>query len=315
MILVFGSLNVDMVAPVPRLPHPGETVICENYVLKPGGKGANQAVAAARAAAGSEVEVHLYGAIGQDPFGDICLKNLEEQGVAVHAITRTGRPTGTAFICVDSRGENLITVASGANALATASEVPEAVLGQGATTVLMQMEVPPKENWALIERARAVGATSILNLAPAGAIPAAALKALDYLVVNEGEAAEVERLLGQDSNAAPDLMARAISDASGAACVITLGRSGAIAAQRGKVWQVGALPIHAVDTTGAGDAFCGTFAVELDAGGTLVSALHRASVAAGLACTRLGAQESSPKADEVSARLKDLPPPALLPAP
>ena len=311
MILVFGSINVDLVVQTDHLPCPGETVICDSYVTKPGGKGANQAVAAARAGG----DAHMYGVVGGDQFGDFCVDNLHKQGVAVHAVERCERPTGTAFIAVDRSGENLITVACGANAQATAHLVPDAALGQGATTVLMQMEVPAEENWTLIERACAVGATSILNLAPAGQIPEKALHALDYLVVNQGEAEAVAGLLGQDAGADPVDLALAINRPTETAVIITLGGAGAVAAEHGRVWRVGALPIEVVDTTGAGDAFCGNLAVELDAGGDLARALHRAAVGAALACTRLGAQESSPTGAEVSARLRDLPPPVVVRTP
>lgn len=307
MIVVFGSLNVDLVMTVPALPRPGETVLCPGYVLKPGGKGANQAVAARRAGAG----VALAGRIGEDDFGRVLRAVLEGEGIDAAAVAVCDRPTGCAAICVDAGGENAITVASGANLAATADQVADRLLGPGAT-VLMQMEVPAGENWALVRRAHARGARTILNAAPAAAVPDDVLAVLDLLVVNGIEVVDVAGRAGI-SEADEVELARAVAARYATTVVVTRGRAGAVAAlPGGETWAVGVLPVAAVDTTGAGDAFCGVLAAALDAGHPLPASLARASVGAGLACTALGAQESLPRAAAIDARLADLPAPKLL---
>src|SRR5215204_2049977 len=162
MILVFGSINVDVLVPVPHLPRPGETVLGGDYALAPGGKGANQAVAARRAGAA----VALAGVIGEDAFAGFALEILRREGVDLRLVRPVARPTGCAAIMIGAGGENLIAVAPGANREALAATVPEAMLGP-TTTVVCQMEVPAAETWALLRRARAAGARRVLNLAPA----------------------------------------------------------------------------------------------------------------------------------------------------
>ena len=304
MILVFGSLNTDLVIRVPVLPHPGETVLCADYAVRPGGKGNNQAVAAARAGA----EVMMVGSVGRDAFGDSVVANLVANGINAAGVRRSDTPTGIAAICVDPKGENMITVAAGANRDARAAFVPEAALGFGAATVLMQMEVPLDENWALVRHAHESGARTVLSVAPAAPVPKAVLDTLDLVVVNQGEA----RVLAATEGLAdrPDAaLTAAIAKAAGVACVMTLGGAGALAAQRGRIWKVERLAIEPVDTTGAGDAFTGVLAAALDADATVPEALRRASVGAGLACLALGAQESLPTAAEIDANLHRVPPP------
>jgi ribokinase len=301
VIVVFGSLNMDLVMPVAVLPRPGETVLCPGYQLKPGGKGANQAVAAARAGA----RTALFGCVGRDDFGSALIDILGREGIDVGGIQRTAEPTGCAMICVDAGGENFIAVASGANRTAAAALVPDTALGAG-TTVLMQMEVPAPENWGVLTRARRRGARTVLNVAPAAPVPTAALADLDVLVVNELEAATIAGTLDINGVDGPDL-ARALAKAADVTCIITLGAAGAVAAERdGALWQVDTLRVEAVDTTGAGDAFCGILTAALDAGLALPEALRRASVGAALACTALGAQESLPAGRDIAARLAEV---------
>lgn len=302
MILDFGSINMDLVVPVEALPRPGETVLCEGYVTKPGGKGANQAVAAARAGA----NVAMAGAVGRDGFAAVLRENLIRQGVDTAMVVETDRPTGVAYICVDARAENFIAVAQGANLAPKASQVPDGQLGPG-TLVMMQMEIPPAENWALLHRARRLGARSILNVAPAAAVPEAALADLDILVVNALEAETVAATLGLAAGTASET-ARAIARRCALTCVVTLGAGGALAATAdGAVISVPALPIVPVDTTGAGDTFTGVLAAGIDAGLPLEAALRRAAVGAALACLALGAQEAMPSAAAIDARLAELP--------
>jgi ribokinase len=305
MIIVFGSLNMDLVMTMESLPRPGETVLCPGYVLKPGGKGANQAVAARRAGA----KVAMAGCLGEDAFGAGLRAVLSREGVEAGTVATVDRPTGCAAIRVDRGGENSISVASGANLAASAAQVPDALLGPG-TTVLAQMEVPPDETWEMLRRARAAGARTVLNLAPAGEVPPDILRGLDVLVVNEIELAAVADRLGLPHDAV-ETRAAALARAFGPVVIVTLGSRGAVALEAdGRGWRVPALPIRPVDTTGAGDAFCGVLTAGLDAGLALPEALARASVGAALACLALGAQESLPQAAAIDARLAELPPPA-----
>ena len=302
MIVVFGSLNMDLVLTVPSLPRPGETVLCDDYVTKPGGKGANQAVAAARAGA----DVAMVGRVGADEFGRRLIDNLRAHGVATAGVAVSDRPTGVAYICVDTNGENSIAVASGANLAVAGDLIPAGMLGPQ-TTIVLQMEVPPAENWAVIDAVRAAGGRSVLNVAPAAPVPRAALEAVDVLVVNELEALAVADTLGLATDG-PGRAAQAISRTAGVDCVVTLGGDGAMAATDGRALAVDAMPIEPVDTTGAGDAFTGVLAAALDGGFDLSGALRRAAVGAALACLALGAQESLPTARAIDANLDKLPP-------
>ena len=184
MIVVFGSINVDVLVPVPHLPARGETVLGGDYVIAPGGKGANQALAARRAGAA----VTMIGAVGRDPFAEIGLSLLRRDGVDLGLVAEVGRPTGCAIITVDPVGENQIAVASCANMRAEAAQVPDRLLGPQ-TVLVLQREVPDVENAALIWRARERGARIVMSLAPAGPIAPARLEDIDFLIANEGEAA------------------------------------------------------------------------------------------------------------------------------
>ena len=285
MIVVFGSVNVDLIIPVPRLPRLGETVLGGDYALLPGGKGANQALAARRAGA----EVVLAGAVGSDSFAGIALNLLRRDGVDAQLVRVVERPTGCAAIMVSSEGENMIAVAPGANASARSDQVPDELLGAG-TTLIAQMEVPPNETATLIERLRGRGGYSLLNLAPALPIDVALLGEIDLVVANEDEAAAT----GSD----PELLARRLRHG----LVVTRGAAGALALLRdGMRIEVPALAIEPVDTTGAGDTFVGVLAAALDLGSTLEAALRRASAAAGLACLARGAQTAMPDGAAIAA--------------
>lgn len=306
MILVFGSLNMDLVMRVPVLPKPGETVLCTDYVTKTGGKGGNQAIAAARAGA----EVVMVGCVGDDPFGQELVAALQSNGIRTEGIRTGQKPSGMAYICVDQYGENFIVVAGGANREIAANQVPDSCLGLGAATVLLQMEVPADESWALVRHAHEVGARIMLNVAPAHDVPPSVFDLVDVLVVNAVEAIPMARDLGYGGDDPPNL-ARHLAGTKGRTAVVTLGAGGAMAAHRDVLWRVGSLMVEPVDTTGAGDAFTGVLAASLDADASLPEALHRASVAAGLACLKLGAQESIPDAADIDAHLGSLSPPQL----
>ena len=183
MIVVFGSLNVDLTVPVTHLPEPGETVLGPGYDMVPGGKGANQALAAARAGA----KVAMVGRVGRDGFADVALSELRAGGVDISRVERDEHPTGCALIAVDTKGQNQIVLATGAIAAALERQVPDEWLTPE-SLVIMQMEVWPAQNWALVARAASRGARVLLNAAPAGPIPGIALAALNWLIVNETEA-------------------------------------------------------------------------------------------------------------------------------
>ena len=284
MILSFGSVNLDLIATVERLPRAGETVLGPGYRALPGGKGANQALAARRAGA----EVELVGCVGRDAFAEPALSELAAAGVGLgHVVRHDAAPTGCALICVDPKGENQIAVALGANAKLKADHVPDALLGSG-TILLLQREVAAEESWALARRAAVRGTQALLNLAPFGDVPADVLRALDWLILNEGEAAELARAhkIGAD--------AATLAKALGIGVVTTLGAEGIAACRNGEGWRVPALSITPVDTTGAGDAAVGAFAAALDRGLEPGEALRWASVAGALACLTPGAQSSLP---------------------
>jgi ribokinase len=290
MILVFGSINVDLVVPVAALPLPGETVLGRDYALLGGGKGANQALAARRAGAA----VWLAGAVGADSFAGVALDPLRAAGVDTSLVRVADRPTGVAAIMVSETGENLIAVASGANMRARAAALPDDMLGP-ATLLVVQMEVPPAETAAAIARVRARGGRAILNLAPALPLDPALLPQIDLVVANEGEVSALA--------AAPEALARKLRRG----LVVTRGAEGALAhlADGGRL-AVPALPIAPIDTTGAGDAFVGVLAAALDQGQPLEAALRRAGAAAGLVCLATGAQTAMPDAaaiDRAAARL------------
>jgi ribokinase len=298
MIVVFGSINADLFTHVATLPRPGETVQAPDYVLRPGGKGANQAVAAARAGA----VVHMIGMVGEDVFAEPVLRALTDAKVDVAAVGHSG-VTGTAMVCVEDSGENLIVVASGANQTVTADQVPDALLGPEATLVL-QMELLRGPSEAVIARARANGCRIVLNLAPALPISPEALSAVDVLILNELEAES----LGAETGAPMD-RARLIAERHNICCIITLGAAGAVMVAEGEAWTVAAVEIQPIDTVGAGDGFVGALAAALNSGADLPSALHRASIAGALCCLKEGAQDGLPTAGEIDAALSRLAPP------
>ena len=299
MIVVFGSINADLFFTVDRLPVAGETVLTPSVALEPGGKGANQAAAAARAGG----DVRFVGCVGQDPFADPMVAALADSGCDVSAIRRVDGATGTAAVMVETGGENQIVVASGANARVTADLVDEELLGPE-TTLVCQMEVPAPETAEILKRAGRAGARTILNLAPALDLGAEVLGDVDVLVANAGEAAV---LAGAPLE--PAAAARHLAAAHALTCVVTDGSNGAVAVERDlSAWRVGVLAVDAMDTVGAGDAFVGGLASALDGGGTLADALRRASVGAALACTRRGAMAALPSRSEIEARMADLPP-------
>lgn len=286
MIITFGSINVDFVYEVEDMPQPGQTLLARHFRTEAGGKGANQALAAARDGA----EVVMVGAVGQDGLAEIGLQNLKT-ATDISRVATLREPTGNASIHIDAKGRNMIVVAAGAN-LAVSSDCVEEDLLQRANVVLMQMENDVVEVEKLIRRTHASSATSILNLAPAFPLSEEVLSLCDLIVVNEDEAEALAGWLGCGVSA-EDLSARL-----GTGVLRTLGGDGAEAFAFGDKVRVAAMSIDVKDTTAAGDCFVGVLASALDRSLSLKEAMQRASIAAGLACSRPGSQSSLPERDE-----------------
>lgn len=271
-VCVVGSANLDLVATVERLPAPGETVPGSSFHEYPGGKGLNQAVAAARAGA----RCAFVGAVGRDAAGSALLEVMRSDGIDAAGVTVVEAPTGRALIGVSSEGENSIIVVAGANALVTTPPLP------GARVVLSQLEVPVPAIEHAFAAARAAGATTVLNPAPALPLPDSLLALCDVVVPNEHEVellGGVERLLS--------LGARAV--------VVTLGARGAALHLADGVQHVDPFPVVPVDTTAAGDTFCGALCARLAAGDELLVALRFAAAAGALCTTVAGAVPSIPR--------------------
>jgi ribokinase len=294
-LVVIGSLNVDLVVVVPHLPKPGETVAGPNAESRPGGKGANQACAAARLGA----NVRLAGLVGDDAFGTELLAAVAEQGVDVsHVATLDGSSTGMALIAVEASSENMIIVASGANRHLT----PEALAGRAglsallrdADALLLQLETPLPASIAAARIARELGVRVVLNAAPCPADPAPELGELlrltDALIVNESEA------LALAGSADP----AALLELGPAVAVVTLGRRGASAADATGRVDVPGFAVPSVDTVGAGDTFCGQFVLAFASGAPLAEAVRRSCAAGALATTTAGAQSTAVTPDRVA---------------
>lgn len=306
MITVFGSINVDLVLQVDTLPRPGETVLCPGYEILPGGKGANQALAAARAdAPGPGAPVRMIGRVGRDGFADRALSLLREEGVDLDAVADSDKPTCCAAVCVDAAGENAIVVASGANRDAHAGQIAVGAL-RAADWLVLQMEIPRAETWRALHMAKQASAKTMLSVAPAAPVPELVLRDVDVLLVNRIEGETVARNIGLGAVNPTDLPA-ALARRFGLVCAMTLGADGIAAAGPDFALRVPALPVSVVDTTGAGDAFAGILAAALDEGLPTPLALRRASAGAALACTALGAQTALPDRDAILAAERDLP--------
>ena len=297
MIVVFGAIGIDIVTRVARFPQPGETVACDGYDIVPGTKGANQALAAARA--GASV-VHVA-TVGDDASGIAAASLLREAGVDLQHLRVVGTPTGTCLITVDAAGENTVVAASSANRHTTLSQLDACAFGAGDTLVL-QCELRAEETYAAVRLARARGARIVLNAAPAAAVPAPVLAALDLLVVNETEAIAIGAALGF-AEADPERIAQAIHAAHGCATAVTLGAGGAVLWDGGVRCHAPALNVAIVDTTAAGDSFTGYMAAALDRGLGMQAALLQGVAAGSLCCSRAGAQTGIPDAAEVLAAM------------
>ena len=296
-ILVAGSLNMDLRFSMKRMPLEGETVLADGLLYNPGGKGANQAAAAAKLGG----DVAMLGAVGRDGFGDVLAKSLADCGCDVSALRRVSAPTGTACIYVDEQGRNSIVVIAGANAYCDTEYLKECEDALETCDILMlQLEIPYDAVWYLAKKAHALGKTVILNPAPApDEIPESVLKCVDWLTPNE---TELSRLTGMPceepseiGEAAAKLQAMGVKNV-----LVTVGSRGAYLCTAEGAELIPTEKVKAVDTTAAGDCFNGAFAVALSEGQAPEDAVRFANKAASLSVTREGAQASLPSREEIA---------------
>ncbi len=299
MITVLGSINMDLIATVDRLPKPGETVPGNGFSTAAGGKGANQALAARRAGSG----VHMAGAVGGDSFAGPALELLAAEGADLAQVAKTDSPTGIAMILVGGDGENVIAVVPGANGTINVAQAEAAIAAMQQGDILMvQLEIPPATVEAALMAARRRGIVTIINLAPI--IPQAVRlsRMADIVIANE---TEFELLAGKqrlDGQARERELARLHSDTN-QTFIVTLGADGVVAIANGEILRATGLNIQPVDTVGAGDTFCGYLAAGLDQRLALKLAIKRAAIAGSLACLKPGAQPSIPRVSEVDAAM------------
>lgn len=306
-VAVVGSVNMDVIARVSHVPRPGETLLAQSSSRGGGGKGANQAVAAARAGGAA---VAFIGAVGGDSDGEVLRAALEADGIDVSGLAVDAAPTGTALISVADDGENAIVVIAGANASDARLTQRQGTLVAGADAVVAQLEIPAERVLAA-SALRSTEAVFVLNASPSApfadaGLAARLLAATDVLVVNEHELRAVAGVASGDIDDAVDALASRVR-----ALVVTLGAAGSVIAQGAERRRVDAFRADAVDTTGAGDTYCGVLAARLTAGRSgltadaLAEAARVAGAAAALAVGRPGAQASVPTAAEVREFLKE----------
>jgi ribokinase len=300
-IAVVGSLNMDFVARVEKLPRPGETVLGAGFQTIPGGKGANQAYAAGRLGG----RVRMIGRIGSDVFGQELRRSLQSAGVDISGILDTpDAATGVALIFVEAGGENVIVVAPGANAALDAADVEQALAGMDSGFLLLQLESPIETVIAAASIAHWCGVTVILDPAPARSLPRELLTCVDIITPNEGEALA---LLGRDGGSVPlpeaAAVARSLRELGVGTAILKLGAKGAMLSSPAAAAHFPAPGVEVVDATAAGDTFNGALAVALAEGRDVAEAIAFANVAAALSVTRAGAQASIPQRAEVDARM------------
>lgn len=300
MITVVGSINIDLVASVKRAPDAGETTIASDYQVHHGGKGGNQAVAAARLGA----PVRFVGAVGEDDFGTQLLDGLIDEGIDTQAIRRVPGSSGIALITVEHGGENRIIVIPGANGTLT-DDVLATELFDDTDVVLVQQETPPAFVAAAIARAHASGAEVVLNAAPAAPLDAIDMSQVDWLMVNAGEAAFLLDEAESQDRPGAERHASALQAAYDTGVVITLGKHGVLWLDNdGGTGHTPAFATDVVDTTGAGDTFAGAFAVARMEKRPIDEAVARASAAGALSVQRAGARSGMPSADALGARMQ-----------
>lgn len=292
-ILVVGSINIDLVVRTPRLPAPGETIQGEDLATFPGGKGANQAVAAAR----QGTNVAMIGRVGRDLYGDKLIENLRNNKIDTSLVRRDEAATGTALILVDAKGQNSIVLSPGANNRVVPEDVEAAPLAKP-ELVLLQLEIPLETVIHASAVARELGAKVLLNPAPARTLPDELLANADYVLPNE---TELSLLSGEPVHDMPsaETAARSLLGRGAQTIVVTLGANGSLIVTKDRATHVPAFEVQVVDTTAAGDAFIGGFASALLLGLSLEEAAQYGNACGALATTRLGAQPSLPTREEV----------------
>lgn len=295
-ITVVGSVNMDLVFRTPRMPAVGETLLGHEFRQIPGGKGANQAVAAARQGA----DVSFIGAVGDDGFGDFSQQCLAKEGINIHHLARVaGVATGVAGILVEDNGSNSIVLAAGANATLNVNQIEAATSAIGAAQLLLcQLETPIATVTSAIAIAHAQGVKVVLNPAPAQQLDPALLKQVDYLIVNETEASQLSGI-SVTSQASAQQASERLLDLGVGTVLLTMGGDGALITQTGSSEFIPAIKVDVVDTTAAGDTFVGAFAVGIANGLSVSDASREAQYTAALTVTKLGAQTSIPHRHEV----------------
>jgi ribokinase len=303
-VAVVGSSNIDLIMKMERLPRPGETVTEAEFAQVFGGKGANQAVAAARAGG----DVAFVGCVGDDAYGGQVIDNLKTDGIDTrHVFPEEGVASGTALIMIDAGGENCISVASGANYCLTPAHVDRARdVIESAFVVVAQCEIPIETLEHVIDLGARLGKLVMLNLAPARPLGDASLAKLGALAVNETEA-EFLTGLSVKTDSEVEAAAEALLARGPKIVILTLGARGAWVAVEGHRGLVRGFEVKAVDTTAAGDVHCGALAVALVEGQALLEAVAFANAAAALSVTKLGAQPSAPDRAEIDALLRSRP--------
>ncbi len=298
-VAILGSLNTDFSMAVRALPQPGETVAGEKLDISCGGKGGNQAVAAARLGA----NVRFVGRVGGDIFADEALRALEMEGIDVSGIRRESMSTGSALILVDSNGENVIAVAPGANGLVETADVETFVAGlQRGDVAVLQFEIPLTTVAEALSRAHAADATTVLNASPVRGVKKSNLPAVDVLVVNAGEAGHLAGIAVSDKATALSAARRLLSRA--ASVVVTLGAQGALVVDGSGSTHVKSFPVEVVDSTGAGDAFVGALAYGLGCGLTVTESARLGAAAGAVATTTMGARTALPPAEDLARRFE-----------
>jgi len=297
-ILVVGSLNMDLVVRAPRFPAPGETISGEDLAIIPGGKGANQAVAAARLGAA----VSMLGRVGSDVFGQSLLDNLTKNKVNTSRVQRDTAATGTATIIVDAHGQNSIVLSPGANGKVSPDDLADL---PDAKILILQFEIPSETVLRAAQQAREKGMRVIVNPAPARTMDKALLESVDILVPNESE---LSLLTGETVTdiASAEAAARILMKQGSGMVVVTLGARGSLAVTKNERFVVPSFSVEVVDTTAAGDAFIGGLAVSLVENKLLEKALTYANACGALATTKFGAQPSLPIKDEVDEFLQKM---------
>ncbi|PWB72526.1 MAG: ribokinase [Anaerolineales bacterium] len=292
-ILVVGSLNADLVVRTPRFPQPGETISGEDLQVIPGGKGANQAVAAVRLGA----NVSMLGRVGRDNFGNFLLENLDQNKVDTKLIRRDDASTGTAIIVLDSNGQNSIVLSAGANGKVSPSDVEHASFSDF-NLLLLQLEIPTPTVYSAAQRAKESGVRVLLNPAPAKELPDDLIALADFLIPNE---TELSLLTGTDVKDIPsaEQAAKKLRERGAKHVIVTLGEKGALLVTGGQTTHINSYKVDVVDTTAAGDAFIGGFATSVLQNKSLEESVRFGCACGALTATKFGAQPSLPTKEEV----------------